>query len=60
MRARLIRKPRKRAAALEGDVLGITSLGCVMQNIWLTVESLGIGMQIMSVFGADDVEEEPV
>jgi nitroreductase len=49
---------RKRAPASEGDVLGIVSLGCVMQNMWLMAESLGIGMQIMSVFSADHVEEE--
>jgi nitroreductase len=49
---------RKRAPASEGDVLGIMSLGCVMQNMWLMAESLGIGMQIMSVFSADHVEEE--
>jgi nitroreductase len=49
---------RTRAPASEGDVLGIMSLGCVMQNMWLMAESLGIGMQIMSVFSADYVEEE--
>ena len=49
---------RKRAPASEGDVLGLISLGCVMQNMWLMAESLGIGMQIMSVFSADHVEEE--
>ena len=50
--------PRKRAPASEGDFLGIMSLGCVMQNMWLTAEALGIGMQIMSVFSAQHVEEE--
>jgi nitroreductase len=30
---------RKRAPASEGDALGIMSLGCVMQNIWLMAES---------------------
>jgi nitroreductase len=29
-----------------------------MQNMWLTAEALGIGMQIMSVFSAQSVEEE--
>ena len=48
----------KRAPASEGDVLGIMSLGCVMQNMWLTAESLGIGMQIMSVFSSRGVEDE--
>ena len=49
---------RRRAPASEGDFLGIMSLGCVMQNMWLTAEALGIGMQIMSVFSAQSVEEE--
>ena len=49
---------RRRAPASEGDFLGIMSLGCVMQNMWLTAEDLGIGMQIMSVFSARPVEEE--
>jgi nitroreductase len=49
---------RKRAPASEGDFLGIMSMGCVMQNMWLTAEALGIGMQIMSVFSAPLVEKE--
>jgi nitroreductase len=47
---------RRRAPASEGDFLGIMSLGCVMENMWLLAESLGIGMQIMSVFGGPRVE----
>jgi nitroreductase len=42
---------RKRAPASEGDALGFLSLGCVMENIWLTSQSLGISMHIMSAFG---------
>jgi nitroreductase len=49
---------RKRAPASEGDFLGIMSLGCVMQNMWLTAETLGVGMQIMSVFSSQHVEDE--
>ena len=49
---------RKRAPASEGDVLGFISLGCVMENMWLMAESLGIGLQIMSVFSGERVEEE--
>jgi len=41
---------RKRAPASEGDVLGILSLGCMMENMWLMAEELGVGFQIMSVF----------
>ena len=42
---------RKRAPASKGDVLGFLSLGCVMENIWLTAQSLGVSMHIMSAFG---------
>lgn len=48
----------KRAPASEGDVLGMMSLGCVMENMWLMAESLGIGFHILSVFSAEAVEEE--
>jgi nitroreductase len=41
---------RKRAPASEGDVLGILSLGCLMENMWLMAQKLDIGFQIMSVF----------
>ncbi len=46
----------RRAPASEGDVLGFISLGCVMQNMWLMAQTLGIGLQIMSVFSNDAVE----
>lgn len=49
---------RKRAPASEGDVLGFISLGCVMQNMWLAAESLGVGFQIMSAFSNERVEGE--
>jgi len=50
--------PSRRAPASEGDFLGIMSLGCVMQNMWLTAYSLGIGFQILSSLSADKVEGE--
>lgn len=49
---------RKRAPASEGDVLGFISLGCVMENMWLMAQSLGIGLQILSVFSSEHVEHE--
>jgi nitroreductase len=49
---------RKRAPASEGDVLGIMSLGCVMQNMWLTADAIGLAMQIMSVFSNEDVQSQ--
>jgi nitroreductase len=49
---------RKRAPASEGDVLGLISLGCVMENIWLIAQSLGISVHILSVFSGEAVERE--
>jgi nitroreductase len=49
---------RKRAPASEGDILGFLSLGCVMQNMWLMSESLGIGFQIMSAFSGEEVSSK--
>jgi nitroreductase len=49
---------RKRAPASRGDVLGLMSLGCLMQNMWIMAQSLGIGLQILSYFSAPPVETE--
>jgi nitroreductase len=49
---------RKRAPASEGDVLGFISLGCVMENMWLMAQSLGISVHILSVFSGEAVEKE--
>jgi nitroreductase len=49
---------RKRAPASHGDVLGFMSLGCLMENIWLIAQSLGIELQILSAFSAPPVETE--
>ena len=40
--------PSRRAPASEGDFLGIISLGCLMQNVWLQAEAVGLGVQIVS------------
>src|SRR5271157_4554558 len=50
--------PRERAPASEGDFLGIMSLGCVMENMWLMASSLGIGLHILSSLAAGPVEQE--
>jgi nitroreductase len=50
--------PRKRAPASEGDVLGFMSLGCVMENMWLMAQSLGISLQILSSFASPPAEKE--
>ena len=45
--------PRKRAPVSEGDFLGIISLGCAMENMWLAAESMGIGLHIVSSLSSD-------
>jgi nitroreductase len=45
----------KRAPGSDTDFLGHMSLGCVMENMWLTAEALGIGMHILTVFGEGSV-----
>jgi len=49
---------RFRAPGSEGDTLGFIGLGCVMENMWLTAESLGLGMHILTVFADSQVEAE--
>jgi nitroreductase len=49
---------RRRAPASDGDVLGLLGLGCVMQNMWLTADTIGLAMQIMSVFSNEDVQSQ--
>jgi nitroreductase len=49
---------RKRAPASHGDILGFISLGCLMENMWLMAQSLGVSMQILSAFSAPPVETE--
>ncbi len=50
--------PTKRAPASGGDVLGFMSLGCLMENIWLAAEALGISLQILSLSATASVEKE--
>ena len=54
----VVYNPQKRAPASEGDVLGFMSLGCVMENMWLMAQSLGISLQILSAFAAPLVEKQ--
>jgi nitroreductase len=54
----VVHDSRLKAPASEGDALGLMSLGCVMQNLWLMAENLGISMQILSAFGANAVEDQ--
>ena len=50
--------PSRRAPASEGDFLGVISLGCVTENMWLTATALGISFHIVSSFGVGRVEAE--
>lgn len=50
--------PRKKAPALAVDIYGFIGLGCLMENIWLTAQALGISMQILSLSATVSVEEE--
>jgi len=54
----IIYDQRKRAPASKNDVLGFMSLGCLMENMWLMAQSLGVGLQILSSFSAPPVETE--
>jgi nitroreductase len=48
----------RRAPASQGDFLGIISLGCVMENMWLMAQSLGISFHILSSFTDNAVEQK--
>jgi nitroreductase len=50
--------PARRAPASEGDFLGIISLGCAMENMWLMAASLGIAFHVVSSLSGDRVEKE--
>jgi nitroreductase len=50
--------PSNRAPASEGDFLGIISLGCLMENMWLMANSIGISFHIMSSLSSETVEDE--
>jgi nitroreductase len=50
--------PSKRAPASEGDFLGIISLGCVMENMWIMAGSLGLGFHVVSSLGSGQTEKE--
>jgi nitroreductase len=47
----------RHAPGSENDALGHMSLGCVMQNMWLASTSLGIGIQMLTVFSEGLVEK---
>lgn len=54
----LLYNPARRAPASEGDFLGVMSLGCVLENMWLMAASLGIGFHVVSALSGEKVEQE--
>jgi nitroreductase len=48
----------KRAPGSERDLLGHMGLGCVMENMWLMSEALGLGFRVLTVFSDSPVERE--
>ena len=54
----VIYDPEKRAPASEGDFLGHLSLGCMIENMWLTAQSLGIDFHIVSEIAVPSIEKE--
>lgn len=57
IRAVVLYDATKRAPGSAGDVLGMMSLGCVLQNMWLMANSLGIGFQALSASSVPAVEQ---
>jgi len=47
---------RKRAPASEGDLLGVMSLGCLLQNMWLMAGALGVSVQVLSALSEGNTE----
>jgi nitroreductase len=50
--------PNVRAPASEGDFFGKMGLGCVMENMWLMTQSMGIAFHVITALNADSVETE--
>jgi nitroreductase len=48
---------QRRPPASPGDFLGIISLGCMLENIWLMAASLGIACHVISALAAPPAEK---
>lgn len=46
----------RRAPASAGDVLGLMGLGCVLENMWLAAQELGLSMQVLATMADPEVE----
>jgi nitroreductase len=53
----VVHDSRLETSGSEEAALDMMSLGCVMQNMWLMTESLGISMQVLTSLGACVVEK---
>ena len=49
---------REHAPGEEKDLSGHMGLGCIMENMWLMSESLGIGFHVLTVFSNGRVEKQ--
>ncbi len=47
----------KRAPGSVGDPVGLISLGCVLENMWLVCESLQLGLHVLTVVSDGPVEQ---
>ncbi|HXD78606.1 MAG TPA: nitroreductase family protein [Puia sp.] len=52
----MLYNPARRAPASAGDFLGVMSLGCVLENMWLVSASLGLGLHVVSALSGETVE----
>ncbi|MGA2363062.1 MAG: nitroreductase family protein [Candidatus Aminicenantales bacterium] len=50
--------PKRRAPASAHDFLGAISLGCMLENMWLMAQSLGIGFHVVSALSGGGMERE--
>ena len=50
--------PTTRAPASEGDALGMISLGCVLENMWLAAQASHLDVQVVSAFAVEGAESE--
>ncbi|HVU94154.1 MAG TPA: nitroreductase family protein [Puia sp.] len=54
----LLYDPKRRAPGSDGDFLGVMSLGCVLENMWLMAASLAIGFHVVSALSGSSPEAE--
>jgi len=50
--------PTQRAPDSDHDVLGMISLGCVLENMWLAAQACRLDAQVLSAFSGEQAEPE--